>query len=78
MDPKIEDAKLETGKDDAPKYAEPTAEDRELLDKLHYDLFAVERELIKHGSSVKSLLANVARHSLGVVIVVPDRPKDAE
>jgi hypothetical protein len=70
MESKIEDAKLE--------YAEPTKEDRELIDKLHYDLFAVERELVKHGSSVKSLLANVARHSLGVVIVVPDKPVDAE
>ena len=74
LEPKIDDAKLETGKDDPVKYKAATGEDQTLVDKVHYDLFAVERELRKHGSSVKSLLAYMAKHMLGVTLVVPDRP----
>jgi hypothetical protein len=43
-------------------------EDRALMDKIALDLVETEKELMAHGSSVRQLLANVAKHSLGVII----------
>jgi hypothetical protein len=50
------------------KDVELSAEDRERFENIANDLLDLEEALEKHGSSVKSLLASVARHTLGVTI----------
>ncbi len=55
------------------KVNDPEEEDRARFEKIAHDLMDVEKELEAHGSSIRKLLANVAKHSLGVTILT-DRP----
>lgn len=52
---------------------DPEEEDRVRFEKIGHDLIDVEKDLEAHGSSIRKLLADVAKHSLGVTILT-DRP----
>ena len=61
----------ETNETDVAEIEAPKRElDQKVMKKLMFDLHDVEIELNKHGSSVRAMLANVAKHSMGVSVAV--------